>query len=135
MKTSDNKVKMLLVKKETLTNSDGTYAAGSCTIRVVNIAPTLENYYKKLSCRCVDIQERNFGGLPFDCICDDEACCYDVPPVKTVKSKTDSHYDLCNTLLICRRKGGKERGLTPPEIAHIKRFFNPLPKINAMVCD
>lgn len=130
-----NKVKMLLVKKETLKNSDGTYAAGSCTIRVVNIEPTLENYYQKLNCECIDIQERNFGGIPFDCICDDEACCYPVPPVKSVKSKTDSRFDLLNTILICKCENGEERGLTPPEIAHIKRFFNPLPWINAMQCD
>jgi hypothetical protein len=129
------KIKMLLVKKETLKNSDGTYAAGTCTIRVVNIEPTLENYYKKLDCQCIDIQERNFCGIPFDIVCDDEACCYAVPPVKSVKSKTDSRFDICNTVLIGKSQNGEMRSMTDAEIKHIKRFFNPLPWINAMQCD
>lgn len=130
------KVKMLFVKKETFKNSDGTFSAGSCTIRVVNIEPTLETYYKKLNCRCIDIQERIFGGMPYDCICDDEAFCYNTPAVISVKSKSDYRYNLANSILICKYDGeGKERGLTDQEIAHIKCFFNPLPHINAMVCD
>jgi hypothetical protein len=129
------KIKMLFVKKETLKNSDGTYAAGTCTIIVVNIEPTLKNYYKKLDCECIDIQERKFGGVPFDIVCDDEACCYPVPPVKSVKSKTDSRFDICNTVLIGKSQNGEMRSMTDAEIKHIKRFFNPLPWFNAMLCD
>lgn len=125
-----DKVKMILVKKEAVNFGSG-WEAGSATIRVVNIEPKLEAYYKKLGCQTIDIQERNINGVPFDFICDDEACIKDVPPVFSVKSRTNKAYNLCNTLLICKfnPKTGDERGLTPPEIEWVKRSFNPLQNV------
>jgi hypothetical protein len=134
MKTTDNKVKMILVKKEAVDFGQG-WEAGSCTIRVVNVENTCKAFYKKLGCERIDIAERTINGVPFDFIVDDESCIKDKPPVFSVKSRTDKAYNLCNTLLICKynEKTGGERGLTPPEIEWVKRNFNPLQ--NAVMID
>ena len=39
-------------------------------VETVDIEPTLDEYYRLLDCRCIDIPSRIIGGRVFDIICD-----------------------------------------------------------------
>ena len=41
-------------------------------VQIIDIEPTLDEYYKTLDCSCIDIVERKIGGKFYDVMCDDE---------------------------------------------------------------
>lgn len=47
-------------------------------------ANDLEDYYKYINCRCIDIVRRKIGDVEVEIICDDEALLIDKPKVSAV---------------------------------------------------
>lgn len=74
---------------------------------------------------------RTIEGKPFDFICDDEAFMYEAPAVVSVRSKTDSRYNLVNTLIVCKSEEGETIGLTDEECKFVLAHF----KNNAIEID
>lgn len=67
------KTKMLLIDVKN---------SGVCVVR----ADGLDDYYKLIDCRCIDIVSRRIGENVYDIICDDEGLLVDSPRVSAVDS-------------------------------------------------
>lgn len=115
-------MKAILVKAG-VHNIAGQWFAKQATAKVISIAPNLEAYYDVLGCQTIDIQERTIEGKAFDIICDDEAFLYEEPAVVSVRSKSDSRYNLVNSVIICRCENGEEVGLTDEECKLVLSHF------------
>lgn len=109
----------------------GAWFAKVAKVEKINIKNDLKAYYKALGCQTIDIQVRTIEGKPFDFICDDEAFMYETPAVVSVRSKTDSRYNLVNTLIVCKSEEGETIGLTDEECEFVLAHF----KNNAIEID
>lgn len=79
----------------------------------------LDDYYKYIGCRCIDIVRRNIGGLPVEIVCDDEGLLVDNPKPSAVT--IDGEPTLFGNLLIAsgRVVDGELTELTVEEMHHI----------------
>ena len=91
---------------------------GTGRIKKIRIRSELEDYYRVLKCRTVDMPTRWIGGKPFTFICDDEGLFVDGCKVSALDS--DDEPALVGNLLIVAYDGGEDvRGLTDEEVRHV----------------
>lgn len=87
--------------------------------KLIDIDLTLENYYKILKCRLIDITERKINGKYFDIIVDDEGLFDSSNRVSAVYE--DGSPALVGSLIICNHDGeGNETALSPGDICKIQ---------------
>ena len=87
--------------------------------KLIDIDLTLENYYKILNCRLIDITERRISGKYFDIIVDDEGL-FD-PSNKVSAVYEDGTPALVGSLIICNHDGeGNETALSSGDICKIQ---------------
>lgn len=85
----------------------------------VDIEPSLEKYYELLKCDCIDIAERQIGGVYYDFIVDDEGL-FKEKPIASVFD-TSKKPMLVGNVLICLHDGeGNEVGLEDKDIKLIE---------------
>lgn len=82
------------------------------------VAPELDNYYKLLDCRCIDIVSIRFNGKSYDVICDDEALLKQPPHRFSIISK-EGHPMIAGNVLICNSKDGYETALTAEDVIRL----------------
>ena len=88
------------------------------TVKAVNLEPSLENYYRLLNCRCIDITSRRIGDRYYNIICDDEGLLKGEPIVTAINSDGDAM--LVGSLLVLKCDDeGNEIGLTAEEIREV----------------
>ncbi len=81
----------------------------------------LEDYYKLIDCRCVDIVVRKIGGKPYDIICDDEGLFKENNPISAVDENWNPM--LVGNLIICglADSEGELSSLTDDDMKHIRK--------------
>ena len=79
----------------------------------------LDDYYKYIGCRCIDIVRRKIGNLEVEIICDDEGLLVDNPIISAIS--TSGEPMLCGNLLIAsgRVVDGELTELLPNEMHYI----------------
>ena len=79
----------------------------------------LDDYYKYIGCRCIDIVRRKIGGLPVEIVCDDEGLLVENPKLSALDM--DGQPTLFGNLLIAsgRVVDGELTELTTEEMYHI----------------
>lgn len=88
------------------------------TVKAVNLEPSLENYYRLLDCRLIDIPSRRIGDHYYDIICDDEGLLKGDPIVTAINSDGDAM--LVGSLLVLKHDDeGNEIGLTAEEVREV----------------
>lgn len=85
---------------------------------VVETPGGLDEWYRLIGCRLIDITTRSISGKVYDCICDDEAMLK--TPALTTGINTDNKPRLVGNCIICNYDGeGGEAGLTDDDIYRI----------------
>ena len=80
----------------------------------------LEDYYRMIDCRMIDIVRRSIGGKDYNIICDDEGLLKDNITISAINK--DWQEMLVGNLIICGfEKLGELTSLTDEDIAHIKK--------------
>ena len=80
----------------------------------------LEDYYKMIDCRMIDIVNRSIGNKRYNIICDDEGLLKDNITISAINK--DWQEMLVGNLIICGlAKQGELTSLTDEDIAHIKK--------------
>jgi len=95
------------------------------TTTVVN--PTdLQDYYKMIGCRCIDIVTRKIGRKVYDIVCDDEGTFVDDPLISAIDDF--GNVMLVGSLIICglADSEGELTDLTPADIQYIKKRIQTL---------
>lgn len=92
----------------------------NCDIKIVE-ANNLEDYYKLIECRCIDIVSRTIGGKRFEIICDDEGLFKELPKISALDC--DGNPMLVGNLLIAGGEviDGELTSITDEEIHHITK--------------
>lgn len=99
------------------------------TAEVVEIDKSLDEYYKVLNCRCIDIVQRCIGGKAFDIICDDEAALVDSPLPSAASPLGEVM--LYGNLFVVKFDGEEDvESLTDEDAAHI---FDNLLKLHVLM--
>lgn len=99
------------------------------TAEVVEIDKSLDEYYKVLNCRCIDIVQRCIGGKAFDIICDDEAALVDSPLPSAASPLGEVM--LYGNLFVVKFDGEEDvESLTDEDVAHI---FDNLLKLHVLM--
>lgn len=91
----------------------------NCT-EVVEIENTLDEYYRLIDCRCIDIVRRKIGRKYYDIICDDEGLFDESPKISAINNL--GGVMLVGNLLITNAdEEGETIGLTTDDIRYIKK--------------
>ncbi len=86
--------------------------------RVIDLCPSLAEYYRLIDCDCIDIAYRKIGGEHYDIICDDEGLLKASPKVSAIDS--NFHPALVGNLIVCKPDGyGDETSLTDDDVTNI----------------
>lgn len=95
------------------------------TVREVN-ASTLEDYYKLIGCRCIDIVTRRIGRKVYDIIIDDEGLLTDDPIISAIDDL--GRVMLVGNLIICGTADaeGELRDLDLTDIKYIRKRVHTL---------
>lgn len=82
-------------------------------------ADGLEDYYKYINCRCIDIVRRRIGDVEVEIICDDEGLLIDKPKISAID--VDGSPALFGNLLVAsgRVVDGELTELTPEEVFEV----------------
>ena len=93
--------------------------------RVVDVN-TLEDYYKLIGCRCIDIVTRKIGRKVYDIICDDEGALTDDPLISAIDDI--GRVMLVGNLIVCGLADdeGELTDLNPADIRYIKKRVQTL---------
>lgn len=93
--------------------------------RVVDVS-TLEDYYKLIGCRCIDIVTRKIGRKVYDIICDDEGTFVDDPLISAIDDV--GRVMLVGNLIVCGLADdeGELTSLSPEDIRYIKKRVQTL---------
>lgn len=95
------------------------------TTKIVN-PETLQDYYKMIGCRYIDIVTRKIGRKVYDIICDDEGTFVDDPLISAIDDM--GRVMLVGNLIICGLADdeGELTGLSPEDIRYIKKRIQTL---------
>lgn len=86
--------------------------------KVVDFEDNLEQLYKLTDCDCIDIVERQVGGIYYDVVCDDEGLLKENPIVTAYNDKDEPM--LVGNLLFCHNdEEGNLSGLSDEDIENI----------------
>lgn len=93
--------------------------------RVVDVN-TLEDYYKLIGCRCIDIVTRKIGRKWFDIICDDEGLFSNDPLISAIDDMGNPM--LVGNLIVCGLADdeGELTDLKPADVAYVKKRVQTL---------
>lgn len=87
---------------------------------VVETPGGLQEWYRLIGCRLIDITTRSIGGKVYDIITDDEALLK--PPAIPTAINTDEKPRLFGNYIVCNcNDAGEETGLTSDDIKRITR--------------
>ena len=86
---------------------------------ISEIKDELEDYYRVIGCRLIDIQSRAIDGVYYDFICDDEGLFTEKAIVSAVSQ--DGKPQLVGSIIICKydETTGGEKGLEDEDIKRI----------------
>lgn len=92
----------------------------NCDIKTVE-ADGLDDYYKLINCRCIDIVSMQIGGKRFEIVCDDEGLFKELPKISAINC--DGEPMLVGNLLIASGVviDGDLTSITDDEIHHITK--------------
>jgi hypothetical protein len=88
--------------------------------QIVKVDGSLENYYKELGCRTIEILEAQINGKTYDIICDEEGTFKEDNPISVVDRKGNPH--IVGSILVCHHKNNKESGLDDTEAESLKKW-------------
>jgi len=88
----------------------------------------LEDYYKMIGCRCIDIVTRKIGRKYYDIVCDDEGTFVDDPLISAIDDF--GRVMLVGSLIICGR-ADSEGELTDLDANDIKYIKKRIQKIDS----
>jgi hypothetical protein len=87
-------------------------------VEVLDVEGTLEEYYERLDCRCIDIQLRSIAGRNYDIVCDDEGLLVDNPRISAINNYGETM--LVGNLMFFHNDGmGNLTGLKDEDIRHL----------------
>lgn len=90
------------------------------TVEVVN-PESLEDYYKMIGCRCIDIVRRKIGRKTYEIICDDEGLLQNDPLISAIDNL--GNVMLVGSMIISglADEEGELTDLSPADIKYIKQ--------------
>lgn len=93
---------------------------------VKEIQDSIEEFYKIIDCRCIDIATRRIGTRKkhYDIIVDDEGLFVDNPRVSAIDSNLKPM--LVGNLIITNSKNGATTSLTDDDINYLKQYVEKL---------
>lgn len=96
-------------------------------VQVLDIVDSLDVFYAKLDCRCIDIVTRKIGGVEFDIMCDDEGL-FKSYPIPSACDDLGGIMFVGNIMLFHNDGKGNLTGLTDRDIemlrSHIGLYFD-----------
>ena len=91
---------------------------GICGTVEIREGKHLEDMYRLIGCRCIDITVRRVNGRPYNIVCDDEGLLYDDPTVSAMG--TDMRPQLVGNLILFGIAPDMDtRSLTDEELGEI----------------
>lgn len=103
---------------------------GKLEPQIVETEGGLQEWYRLIGCRLIDISSRKIGGRYYDIIYDDEFLYKERGKVTALD--TEQQPVLVGNLVICNHDGkGGETGLTDMDIARIREHIVVLTEANA----
>ena len=91
-------------------------------VEIVDIEPTLEEYYRLLQCDLIDIVPRKIGGEWFDVMCDDEGTFKEPQKISAINDMGEPMF--VGNLMFFKNDGqGNLLGLDDEEIQHIQKHI------------
>lgn len=94
-------------------------------------ADGLDDYYKYIDCRCIDIVYRRIGDVYVNIICDDEGLLVDKPKVSAIS--IDGTPMLCGNLLIAGGEVTEDGELTSITIEEAEMIMDNIIEITTSV--
>jgi len=91
---------------------------------VVEIENKLEDYYREIQCRIIDIQRRKIGNKEFDFICDDEGLFQENAKISAIDNQGTPMF--VGNLLIVNSCDGETTTLTDEDVAHVAEHVQKL---------
>ena len=92
---------------------------------VLNIENTLDEFYRLIDCRCINIVRRKIGRKWFDIVCDDEGL-FDESPIISAIDNLGQPMFVGNLLIVQMDEEGETIGLNSNEISYIKKRIIPM---------
>ena len=94
-------------------------------VKIIEIEPELDAYYKALDCSCIDIVERKIGGKWFDIMCDDEGLFREGHKISAINDMGEPM--LVGNLLFFHNDGaGNLTGLEEADVVHIMKYIQKM---------
>ena len=94
-------------------------------------ANDLEDYYKYLNCRCIDIVSRKIGDIRVEIVCDDEGLLIDKPKISAIDVTGTAM--LCGNLLVASGRVTEDGELTELTEDEIKAIMYNVAEVTTKV--
>ena len=94
-------------------------------VRVLEIKPELEEYYKLIGCDCIDIADRKIGGKWFDVMLDDEGLFREDHKISAINDMGEPMF-VGNLMFFHHDGEGNLVGLTDEDIDHLMKYIKTM---------
>ena len=94
-------------------------------------ANNLEDYYKYLNCRCIDIVSRKIGDIRVEIVCDDEGLLIDKPKISAIDISGTPM--LCGNLLVASGRVTEDGELTELTEDEIKAIMYNVAEVTTKI--